>query len=101
LYNIFNHVGLKFATKINLFEARYLRVYLSIVVGTVVLAIFQLWVAPPIYVGIALAGIISLAVLVLNRQVLNIEQTFPELLRFQIIRFLFVSPSSQKQNYDD
>ena len=101
LYNILNHIGLKFATRINLFEARYLRVYLSIAVGTITLAVFQRWVAPPIYIGIFLAGLISLAVLVMNRQVLNIEQTFPEMLRFHIVRVLFASNSSKKQNHDE
>jgi hypothetical protein len=36
-----------------------------------------------------LAGLISLTVLVINRNVLNIEQTFPELLRFKLVRLLF------------
>jgi O-antigen/teichoic acid export membrane protein len=89
LYNIFNHLGLKFATKIDLFQWRYLRVYASIAFGTLGLLVFQSVVSPPIYVGFVLAGMISLIVLVLNRNVLNIQQTFPELLRFRLIRLLF------------
>ena len=71
LYNILNHIGLKFATKINLFDWHYLRVYVSIVLGTLGLAILQRLVALPIYVGVLLAGFISLVVLLLNRDVLN------------------------------
>jgi O-antigen/teichoic acid export membrane protein len=89
LYNILNHLGLKFATKINLFQWRYLRVYASIALGTLGLMVFQNLISPPIYIGLVLAGLISLTVLVINRNVLNIEQTFPELLRFKLVRLLF------------
>jgi O-antigen/teichoic acid export membrane protein len=91
LYNILNHVGLKFATKINLFAWRYLRVYLSIILGTLGLAILQSWLILPIYAGILLAGIISVLVLLLNRAELNIEHTFPELLRFRLVRVFFAT----------
>jgi len=97
LYNLLNHLGLKFATKINLFQWRYLRVYGSIILGTLGLMIFQSLISPPIYVGIGLAGVISLIVLVTNRNVLNIEQTFPELLRFQIVRVLFGTKRDEHQ----
>jgi O-antigen/teichoic acid export membrane protein len=95
MYNILNHLGLKFATKINLFEWRYLRVYLSIVLGTLGLAILQKLLAPPIYIGVVLAGLISLIVLLINRRVLNIQETFPELLRFPLVRFLFAPDQKQ------
>jgi O-antigen/teichoic acid export membrane protein len=91
LYNILNHLGLKFGTKINLFQWRYLRVYLSIVLGTLGLATLQRLLALPIYVGVMLAGVISLAVLLINRSVLNLENTFPELLRFRLVRLLFAT----------
>ena len=92
LYNILNHVGLKFGTKINLFQWRYLRVYLSIVLATLGLAILQRLLALPIYVGVILAGLISLGVVVMNSVVLNLEHTFPELLRFRLVRLLFAAP---------
>jgi len=91
LYNILNHLGLKFATKINLFHARYLRVYISIILGTLGLGILQWWLALPVYVSVWLAGIISLVVLLMNRAVLNIENTFPELLRFRLVQVLFAT----------
>jgi O-antigen/teichoic acid export membrane protein len=100
LYNILNHLGLKLATKINLFQWRYLRVYLSIVLGTLGLAILQRLLSFPIYVGVILAGLISLFVLIVNRDVLNIEHTFPELLRFRLVQLLFASHRSQQQTHD-
>lgn len=97
LYNVLNHIGLKFFTKINLFQWRYFRVYASIILGTLILSVLQNWLSPPIYVGILLAGLISLAVLFLNRHILNIEQTFPELLRFELFRILFEPRRSKKR----
>jgi O-antigen/teichoic acid export membrane protein len=97
LYNILNHAGLKFATQINLFQWRYAKVYISIILGTVLLTVLQNWLSLPIYVGLFLAGLISLSVLLINRDVLNIQQTFPELLRIQFIRFLFEPRRSKKQ----
>lgn len=96
MYNLLNHLGLKFATAINLFEWRYLRVYVSVVLGTLGLTIFQKLVSPPIYVGLVLAGLISVLVLWASRSVLNIEQTFPELLRFRLVRFLFATNLNKK-----
>jgi len=97
VYNILNHLGLKFATKINLFQWRYLRVYVSIVLGTLGLVVFQSLLSLPIYIGLVLAGLISLIVLLINRNVLNVNQTFPELLRFRLIRLLFVTNRSKNQ----
>lgn len=96
LYNLLNHIGLKFATKINLFDRHYLRVYVSIFLGTLVLAILQRWMVLPIYAGVLLAGIISLVVVLLNRDALKIEDTFPELLRFRFIRILFATHCKQQ-----
>ena len=96
-YNVLNHLGLKFATKINLFNMHYLRVYVSIGLGTLGLTVFQSLVSPPIYIGLVLAGLISLFVLWINRIVLNVEQTFPELLRFQLIRLLLQTKPSKNQ----
>lgn len=89
VHNLLNHAGLKFYTKINVFESRYLKVYGSISLATAGLVIFQILISPPIYIGLFLGGLMSLIVLMINRSVLNIEQTFPELLRFQLVRILF------------
>jgi hypothetical protein len=61
------------------------------------LTVLQNWLSLPIYVGLFFAGLISLSVLLINRDVLNIQQTFPELLRIQFIRFLFEPRRSKKQ----
>ena len=96
LYNILNHLGLKLATKINLFQWRYFRVYLSIALGTLGLTLLQTLLTPPIYLGVLLAGGIAFIVLFINRDVLNVESTFPELLRFQLVRMLAATNRGDK-----
>ena len=85
LHNILKQVGLRLGTGINLFEWRYLTVYLTITICAGGLFIVQWWVDAPIYINILLAAIASLIVFWLNRKVLNINETFPELLRFPIV----------------
>jgi O-antigen/teichoic acid export membrane protein len=95
LYNIINQVSLRFLTEIKMFQWSYLRVYGSIIGATLILAIIQLSVSLSIYIGVVLAGIISLIVLFINRDVLNIEHTFPELLRFKLVRVLLTTNRRQ------
>jgi O-antigen/teichoic acid export membrane protein len=96
IYNVINQVSLKYLTEIKMFQWHYLRVYGSIALGTLILVAIQASVSLSIYLGVVIAGIISLTVLFINRDVLNIEHTFPELLRFKIIRVLLATDHSQK-----
>jgi O-antigen/teichoic acid export membrane protein len=96
VHNILKQAGLRFGTGISLFERKHAKVYLSIVIGAVgLLAVQSLmpanysWTEPYVYISFALAGIVSLAVVGLNRKELDIAQTFPELLRFPLLRRLF------------
>jgi archaellum biogenesis protein FlaJ (TadC family) len=91
-----NQVGLRATTKINFFQWHYLRVYASILLGALALVVFQRLMPLPIYVAVGLAGLISLIVLLVNRSVLNVEQTFPELLRFKLIRGLFATNRNEE-----
>lgn len=88
-HNLFKQVGLRLGTGISLFERMYLRVYLIIIAGALGLFLIQFALAPPSYVGFALAALVSLLVAWLNRRVLNLGQTFPELLRLPGGRYLF------------
>ena len=88
-HKVFNHVGLFFGgTGIKLFEWGYMRVYLIIAIGTAGLLFVQWLAAPPAYVSFVLAAIVSLLIIRLNRTVFNIEEMFPELLRFPMMRWL-------------
>jgi O-antigen/teichoic acid export membrane protein len=86
LHNILKQVGLRRGTGINLFEWQYLRVYLSITFVAVALWLVQWLTSAPSYVSILLAAIGSLIVLRYNRRMLNVAQTFPELLRLPLVK---------------
>jgi O-antigen/teichoic acid export membrane protein len=90
VHNILNHAGLKFGTSINLFQWRYLRVYLAIALGASSLMLFQWLISSSIYLNFALVAIVSLLVIVINREALDVENTFPEILRFPLIKRVLV-----------
>jgi O-antigen/teichoic acid export membrane protein len=95
IHNILKQAGLRFGTGISLFQRKHLKVYLSIVIGALGLLAVQsmmpanyAWNEPYVYISFGLAGLVSLAVVGLNRKDLNVAQTFPELLRFPLLRRL-------------
>jgi O-antigen/teichoic acid export membrane protein len=96
LHNILKQAGLRFGTGISLFEWKYLKVYLSIVVAAIGLLVVQSimpsnysWDAPYVYVSFLLAGVVAALVVGLNRKALNVGETFPELLRVPLMRRIF------------
>lgn len=88
-HNILKQAGLLLGTGINLFDRRYIKVYVVILVGALGLLAIQQLTASHLYVGLALAALVSAAVVLINRKSLAVEQTFPELLRFPLMRRLF------------
>lgn len=86
MFNLLKQTGLRFGTGINLFDWHYFRVYLIIALSALGLFLIQMITSAPVYVNIILAGLASLVVFRLNRHLLNIEQTFPELLRLPLVR---------------
>ena len=96
VHNILKQAGLRFGTGVSLFERKHMKVYLSIIIGALGLLAVQSvmpanysWKEPYIYISFALAGIVALLVVGLNRKSLNVGQTFPELLRFPLMKRLF------------
>lgn len=87
-FNILKQAGLRLGTGISLFHRRYLGVYLTIALSALGLLLVQIIAAPSFYISFVLAGFVSLLVLRLNRNSLQVEQTFPELLRFRLARRL-------------
>ncbi len=87
-HNVLKHVGLRFGTGVKLFERQYAKVYLTIVLGAAALWVVQAAMSPPAPVSLAMAALVSLAVLRLNRRALNAEEVFPELLRLPLARQL-------------
>lgn len=90
VHNVGKQAGLRLVG-IGVFERRYLRLY-GIVAGLALgLMGVQHFAQPPLLAGLALTGVASGIVLVVNRDVLDVSGTFPELLRIplvgRIIRF--------------
>jgi O-antigen/teichoic acid export membrane protein len=96
VHNILKQTGLRFGTSINLFDWKYFKVYASIVIAAVGLLVVQWvvpqnysWTQPYLYINLAITGAVSLLVIALNRRSLNLEQTFPELLRIPFMKSIF------------
>jgi O-antigen/teichoic acid export membrane protein len=88
VHNLLKQHGLRRAG-VKVFERRYASVYVSIVAGAASLLVIQLLVSPPFSAGFALAAAVSLLVVAVNRRPLLVGQTFPELMRFRIVRAFF------------
>jgi O-antigen/teichoic acid export membrane protein len=87
--NLLYQIGLKLETNVSFFHWRYLRVYVTIILGATGMFLFQLFLHPPIYIAFGVAAMISLLILRINHQALNVKETFPEILRFPLVhRFL-------------
>jgi hypothetical protein len=54
------------------------------------LMLFQWLISASIYLNFALVAIVSLLVIVMNRDALDVENTFPEILRFPLIKRVLV-----------
>lgn len=86
VYNLLNHAGLLLGTGINLFERRYLMVYVSILVAAGGLLLLETLFPMHVVVSLILSGMVSLALLRINRRTLDVSNMFPELLRIPLIR---------------
>jgi O-antigen/teichoic acid export membrane protein len=89
VHNALKQAGLRLGTGIDLFERRYLRVYLSIGGVAAALLATDAVLRTGIVVSLVLAGIASAVVFLLNRNELRIASTFPEVLRLPFGRRLF------------
>jgi O-antigen/teichoic acid export membrane protein len=88
-HNILKQAGLRLGTGISLFEWRYARVYVTVAVAAAALLLVQIATSAPAWASIALAGLASLLVLRVNRGALTLAETFPELMRLPLVRWIF------------
>jgi O-antigen/teichoic acid export membrane protein len=86
LHNILKQAGLRLGTGIDVFAWRYLRVYVIIMVAALAVAAIQVTVKPPLIVDLALVGLSSVVVIMANRHLLRVHETFPEVLRLPLMR---------------
>jgi len=79
------------ATGISLFRRRYARLYVLIVLAVALLHRLQAALSLGVAAGIALALAIWVMFLIANRRLLDVENTFPELVRSPLARRLLVA----------
>lgn len=89
LHNVLKQAGLRRGTGIGAFERRTLRVYLVIAGGAAALFAVQRALDPGVIFALVLALGVSAVVVALTRTSLRIGETFPELLRFRILKWVF------------
>lgn len=95
LQNVLTQVGLVVAkTGVHLLDRRFLSIY-GCILGTVAAVVLvQQVIQPPLIVALLVAAGASGLVFVYSRSRLEIEKTFPELLKVPLLRKLLASPVS-------
>lgn len=88
MYNLMKQLALSRVSAIPAFDRAYLPVYLAIAGGAILLGIVEVALDLPLVVAIILAAAVSLGVLLVGRQHLRLAETFPELARMPILRWL-------------
>ena len=89
LHNILKQAGLRLVSGISIFERRFFSFYLVIICCTLGIFLFQLAVSANIYILLSLGVVVSLFVIRLCRDKLNIGETFPELMKMPMAGFIF------------
>jgi O-antigen/teichoic acid export membrane protein len=90
--NVLYQWGLRTRTTIEAFDRRYARAYGSIAAGAIAMVGVEQIVRPPLVVGLGLAAVTALIVLIVNRRLLRVVETYPELGRFGVVRRFFGEP---------
>jgi O-antigen/teichoic acid export membrane protein len=94
LQNALKQAGLRVHAGVDVFDWRYLRIYLVVSSSALALWLIQLIVEPPLVVGLTLAGAASAFLLAISHRQLRIVETFPELGRIPFARRLFPAPAA-------
>jgi len=89
VHNILKQLGLRSCEGMKVFEWRYLKLYAVVAISAVSLLFIQSITSAQYYVGFVLVVLVSLFVVVINRKSLNVQEMFPELLRFPLVRKIF------------
>lgn len=88
LHNVLKQVGLRRGTGISVFDWRFARVYVVIIVVAAVLGTTVLLLEPPLVVSVLLSAVASMLVLYLNRDRLAVYETFPEVSKVPLLKYL-------------
>ena len=89
IHNILKQAGLRLASGISVFDRNYSSFYVVIATSALGLFLFQYFVTQNIFILFPLAAVVSFMVLKLCQHQLNVEETFPELLKLPILKYVF------------
>ena len=93
IQNVLYQWGIRTRTTVEAVDPRFIRPYASIFIGAALAVAVERLLDPPLIVGVVVVGLISLAVLGINRHALRVLETYPELGRFPLVRRIFGDPS--------
>jgi O-antigen/teichoic acid export membrane protein len=88
LHNVLKQAGLRKGTGISVFAREQVRVYATVVLAALALVGLNALLAPGPVLAVAMVGVASVALVALTRDTLRVGDTFPELLRIPIVRWL-------------
>jgi len=88
VHNILKQAGLKMASGMSIFDWHYLSFYLIISGATVCIYVIQLFTHNNIYLDLAIVAIFTIGVFRLSAKRLDVENTFPELLKIPVLKTL-------------
>lgn len=88
IYNFLMQMGLLPTSNFNLFDRRYLVVYLSIALSTGGLFLVQSFRSMSLFFDLLLVACMSVFVFSVTRKKLRIAETFPELLKMPLMRLI-------------
>ena len=89
LHNILKQAGLRLASGVNVFDRQYNSFYVILAFCALGMFLFQMVVTNNIYILLPVGAIVSLLVIRLSQEKLNVQETFPELLRIPMAGFIF------------
>jgi O-antigen/teichoic acid export membrane protein len=88
LLSVFKQAGLRITAGLRIFERQYLSIYLYLLLGALGVFLIQHLASFEIYVLLPLAVIVFFIVFKLCQGKLKVEETFPELSRIPVMRFI-------------
>jgi O-antigen/teichoic acid export membrane protein len=89
LHNLMKQFAVRMVTGVRLLDDGRRGLYATMAVGAALLLAVQLIADPPLIVGLGLGAVVSLVVLARGRHLLQMDETFPELMRFRLLRTVF------------
>lgn len=89
LHNLLKQWGLRGVPGVRAANPSYAVPYVALLVGAIVALVLGLTVQPSLWWALPAAAGLSLSILLVARSHLDVTETFPELARFRIVRFVF------------